>query len=167
MIWKVSDGWLEDVDRAAGWPQFQLMSVLHPSMIALLVGLGLSPTPAVAATPAHECTLSESRQADKDTESLQNWDAVYAWFRRWSRCDDGGVAEGNSEAITVLLAEHWSTTTRLATLTRKDSSFADFVLDHVDETVPADRLRRISANARVACPKGARSLCIRIERAAQ
>ena len=133
----------------------------------IVVGLSLSPLSTSAAAPAHECTLSESRQAEQATGSLPNWDTIYTWYRRWAACDDGGVAEGNSEAVTLLLAEHWAMTPRLAALGREDARFASFVVEHVDETVPAERLRRISANARKACPKGERVLCVRIERAAR
>ncbi|MDB5449479.1 MAG: hypothetical protein JWQ52_607 [Phenylobacterium sp.] len=99
------------------------------------------------------------------TDSLRNWTAVYAWFRRWARCDDASIAEGVSDAVSTLLAKHWGATDHLAALGRKDRLFADFVVRHLDETVPADRLRTISASARTACPDRATVLCIRIERA--
>lgn len=131
----------------------------------LVAALSLSSRPALATPPPVECTYAQSRQADDATDALKNWSALHAWYRRWARCDDGGVAEGVSEAVTLLLANHWNTTARLALMGRKDPGFADFVVRHVDETVPDDRLRRIAAHANSACSKGERALCNRIERA--
>jgi hypothetical protein len=141
------------------------MNRIHLATAVLVAVMLLSSHPLEAAAPRVECTFSESRQADDGTDALKDWSAVHTWYRRWARCDDGGVAEGVSESISLLLATHWNTTTRLAALGRKDPGFADFVVRHVDETVPDDRLKQIAANARAACPRGERVLCNRIERA--
>jgi hypothetical protein len=117
---------------------------------------------------ARECTSSESRLADDDgPESLKDWDAVHVWYRRWARCDDGGIAEGVSESVTVLLARHWTTLQRLAELGQKDQNFIAFVVRHVDDTVPADRLKLIIKKSQTACPAGQRRLCKQIEHAAR
>jgi hypothetical protein len=120
--------------------------------------------PASAAASRVECTSLESRRADDGTEALKDWSAVHDWYRRWAQCDDGGIAEGVSEAVSLLLASHWNTTGQLASLGRQDPAFADFVVHHIDESVPDDRWKGIAARARGACPTDARVMCNRIAR---
>jgi hypothetical protein len=134
-----------------------------PGLIGAAALLWSGPALATGAQPA--CTELESRRADAGTEALKDWSAVHDWYRRWARCDDGGVAEGVSEAVSLLLAKHWNQTAQLASLGRRHPAFADFVVRHIDETVPDDRWKLVATRARAACPVGARVLCNRIERA--
>ena len=143
------------------------MSFHRLATAILLAVLLLLSHPVLAAVPRIECTSSDSQNADASTGTLRDWSAVHVWFLRWARCDDGGTGEGVSEAISLLLADHWNTTARLAFLGRHDPAFANFVILHIDETVPNDRWKRVARSARVACPVGARVLCNRIVRATQ
>ena len=104
------------------------------------------------------CTESESHLADRAVNTLNSWDRVHDWYEKYRQCDDGGPAEGVSEAVARNLVDRWETLPRLGELS-KDVSFRRFVLKHVDETLNAVDLKKISANASKRCPTNLRSLC--------
>lgn len=131
----------------------------------VLVALGAMPQ-RKAAVSKH-CTDEQAIQADKEVDSLYDWDRVYGSFRKFSQCDDGAIAEGYSDSVTKLLANKWSAFGRLLTLARTDKSFQKFVLRHINETVPDTILAKIASNARSECPSGAQTLCRLIARAAK
>jgi len=112
-----------------------------------------------------KCTKAEAMEAEKEADSLKDWDQVYRSYKRFSQCDDGAIAEGYSESITKLLAEDWKNSNRLLVLTSRSRIFRRFVLKHIDETVPGDRLASIANNARSECPAESRNLCLSIAKA--
>jgi len=106
----------------------------------------------------HPCTPQLSQRADSAVDALTSWDRVYNWYRKYRQCDDGGPAEGVSEAVARNLVDRWDTLPRLAELAR-NATFRHFVLKHLDETLNADDLKKISTNAAKRCPAGLDSLC--------
>ena len=104
--------------------------------------------------------------ADAATDSMKSWPAVYRVFKRYRQCDDGGVAEGFSDAIVQLLALHWSRVGELSRLVRKDPLFERFVIQHIDQTADWDQEKAIVIHARDHCPSGMNALCGRLEKAA-
>jgi hypothetical protein len=66
-----------------------------------------------------KCTKTEAMEAEKEADSLKDWDQVYRSYKRFSQCDDGAIAEGYSESITKLLAEDWKSSNRLLVLTNR------------------------------------------------
>jgi hypothetical protein len=105
-------------------------------------------------------------QAEESTDHLNNWTDVHRSFKRFSQCDDGSIAEGYSDAIGRLLADNWDQFPDLIKLAARDDGFQRFVLQHVDETIPADTLKKIIQNAKGHCPADASGLCKMIIRAA-
>jgi hypothetical protein len=97
---------------------------------------------------------------------LQSWEAVRSFYKTYLACDDGGIAEGVSDAITKLLADRWTDYWRLQTTITAGQQFQGFVLKHIDATVSIEALQAISRNARERCPKGEASLCKKIDGAA-
>jgi len=87
-------------------------------------------------------------------------------FLQYAHCDDGAIAEGFSEATTLLLADHWEEIQQVSPMIASDPAFRKFIIWHIDETVPEDRLRRIARNASKQCPRNLKSLCQDIEAAA-
>jgi hypothetical protein len=98
-------------------------------------------------------------QADKEVDSLTSWDHVFRAYKAYSQCDDGGIAEGYSDAIGKLLANDWQHFNRLVTLVKSSAGFKRFVLRHINESLPRETLSRIANNARTACPNGGEALC--------
>ena len=93
------------------------------------------------------CAAKRGTLAEKEVDSLIDWDQVYRSYRKFSQCDDGAIAEGYSDAVSKLLANDWNHFDRLLTLTKTDKPFQQFVLKHIDETVSDAVLSRISSNA--------------------
>ena len=89
----------------------------------------------------------------------------YRSYKRFSQCDDGAIAEGYSESVTKLLADDWKSFNRLVALTSRNKNFKSFVLKHIDESVPADRLAKIANNARSECSSSGKHLCLSIAKA--
>lgn len=128
---------------------FRLIAVL-----ALAVGMN-----AFASDAKKPCTKSEAMQAEKEVDSLSDWDHVYHSYKKFSQCDDGAIGEGYSDAVGKLLANDWGQLNRLLALTKTDKGFQRFVVKHIDETLPGDTLLKISTNARSSCRAGAQRLC--------
>ena len=106
-------------------------------------------------TPLHRARGAESGSGRR---SLNSWDRIHDWYKNYRQCDDGGPAEGVSEAVARNLVDRWETLPRLGELA-KDSGFERFVLKHVDQTLNGDDLKKISTNAAKRCPVDLRSLC--------
>ena len=106
------------------------------------------------------CGSDEPKRAEMATDNLKNWKAVYGFYKRFLRCDDGGVAEGVSDAIAKLLANHWEHFSDFAKLASTDKGFEQFVVRHVDETIDSVHdAPKISENARLHCPSNSVQLC--------
>ena len=127
--------------------------------ISLLVILVFLVNSVAEETPAKKCTAAEAKQAEKEVDSLKNWDQVYRSYKRFSQCDDGAIAEGYSDTITRLLADDWASSNRLVALSARSIGFRSFVLRHIDESASSDVLAKIANNARSACPASGRRLC--------
>lgn len=115
---------------------------------------------AATASERKQCTDEEAKRADNETDALKTWNSVYSFYKQFSQCDDGGVAEGVSEAVAKLLANQWDSVGELVKLGSKDKRFEDFVVRHVDKTIDWDHdAPKIHENARLHCPDNSRHLC--------
>ena len=113
----------------------------------------------IACAQQHPCTDAEARTAEAQADTLRNWDSLYRSYKLYRQCDDGAIGEGCSESVVRILADHWSTLSRLVTLSRRDPRFRQFVLRHVDATTNPDDLKKISINASTQCPLRLSALC--------
>lgn len=124
----------------------------------LYVGLFLFIVPAVGA----ECTGLIAKAAEISVDRLQTWRSVATWRRQYGNCDDGGIAEGVSDAIARLLANKWREVPKLARLIKLDPRLEPFVLGHLNESDDWGDLDRIAAQAHSSCPKESEALCKRL-----
>lgn len=115
---------------------------------------------------ARICTPKEAEAAEAVAATAKSWRQLHQFYKRYSHCDDGAIAEGFSDSVTSLLADHWQEINQLEVVLRGDSSFRKFVLQHIDQTVPLDRLYRIAENAHKRCNQAHKILCRDIEAAA-
>ena len=104
--------------------------------------------------------------AEDVAASLTDWKQIYGAFERFAHCDDGAIAEGFTESIVHLLATHWETLPQVAPFERKNASFRNFILRHIDDTADTEELKRVAYLARTQCPKGHGVLCSVISQAA-
>lgn len=113
------------------------------------------------------CTEKEAIAADAEAETLRSWPAIHASYLKYSKCDDGSIAEGYSESISLVLEEKWADLPELQALVKLDAGFQNFVLKHLNESVPARRLSAIQSHARQRCAPNLSGLCGRIAAAIQ
>lgn len=112
------------------------------------------------------CTKEEAQEAEGVASIAKSWGQSHQQFKHYAHCDDGAIAEGFSESVSILLAEHWGDIGQLGAILKSDPAFRKFVIQHIDETVPVDRLERIAKNADKRCPRNLKKLCRDIEAAA-
>jgi hypothetical protein len=112
------------------------------------------------------CTKEEAQEAEGVVAIAKSWRQSHQQFERYGHCDDGAIAEGFSESVSILLAEHWEDIGQLGAILKFDSAFRRFVIQHIDETIPAERLKRIAKNAGKLCPQNLEMFCLDIEVAA-
>jgi hypothetical protein len=108
----------------------------------------------------HPCTEADGKHALDEADSLRTWDALYKSYRSYRACDDGAIAEGYSESVVRILADHWNTLPQLDMLGKRDAKFRRFVIRHVDATLNTDDVVLVKREAKTACPAGLSNLCI-------
>jgi hypothetical protein len=106
------------------------------------------------------CTQQEAEQAERETDALKTWNSVYRFYKKFSQCDDGGIAEGVSDAVAKLLANRWDSLSELVKLVSSENGVESFVLRHVDETIDWEQdVPKIRQNAKSRCPPNSTRLC--------
>ncbi len=110
-----------------------------------------------------DCSAVQAKNAEYSVDYLKTWQAVYDSFKKYPGCDDGAIAEGYSDAVVKLLANHWNKFANMQKLISKDPQFNAFILMHIDATTDWDDLKAVILHASHECPKGARSLCLDIK----
>lgn len=124
--------------------------------------MGVVAVIALASMPvayAKTCTAHEASAADAAIDHLDTWAEVNEAFNKYAQCDDGEIAEGNSEAVARLLVDHWHSLPQLGVLIKRNPSLKAFVLRHIDTTLDTDDLSEIARLSKSSCPIGMSSLC--------
>lgn len=106
------------------------------------------------------CTRTELLQVEKEAVTLRTWDSLYKSYKRYGHCDDVEAAEGYSESIARVLADHWETLPRLAELIEQDRSFESFVT--LNATMDMTDVKKIKGLATAHCPAGLDELCAKL-----
>ena len=115
---------------------------------------------------ADKCSDADAQVAETTTGLMKTWSAIYSGFKSYGRCDDGGIAEGFTEAVVHHLASKWNSLPKVAALVKKDPAFRTFFLKHIDASADTDELRKIKTLAQSQCPENLRELCTAIQASA-
>jgi hypothetical protein len=117
--------------------------------------------PAIAATQSigESCSKSQVRQAQLESDQLKDWEAVYTSFARFAHCSQPQISEGYSYSVGHLLARDWQHIESLLQLSASHPTFADFVVQHIDENIPEEDAQLLVRNAREHCPTAGKWLC--------
>lgn len=113
------------------------------------------------------CSQNEAMQAEVNAPILKNWNEIYDSFIKYSHCDDGAIAEGYSESVSQVLANHWDQLNKLEKLIKKNKKFGTFVLKHIDQTIADEARLKIIDNALKQCPSKSKVLCKEISSSAK
>lgn len=105
------------------------------------------------------CSKKDEIYIERMAAKVTNWNQLHKLYKRYHQCDDGAIAEGFSESVSIILSQSWGQLGSLQLIIKKDASFETFVLNHLDETLPEERLQSIENLARNSCPGSARKLC--------
>jgi diphthamide synthase subunit DPH2 len=116
---------------------------------------------------ADKCSDADAQVAETTTGLMKTWPAIYSGFTNYGRCDDGGIAEGFTEAVVHLLASKWYSLPKAVVLVKKDPAFRTFFLKHIDASADTDELRKIKILAQSQCPAHLRELCTAIQASAE
>ncbi|QUT17339.1 hypothetical protein I2123_06885 [Rahnella inusitata] len=100
-------------------------------------------------------------------DGLNSWEAIQKNSVDYGQCDDGSIAEGNSEAVARMLVDKWSEIGKLETLISRDPSLQEYILKHVDSTLATDDLNRIIELSTKSCPEKNILLCKKLISAAK
>ncbi len=136
-------------------------TVIYSSLLLSLIVF----TPARASVK--HCAQDEAKRAEIESSALPNWAAVYNSYLHYAHCDDGAVWEGYSESVVRLLVKKFDECGKLCQLTNDDPYFEQFVVRHIDDSVPPADLDKILVNVSVSCPSEGKHLCYRIKIAAE
>jgi hypothetical protein len=124
--------------------------------------LGALPLRYNAALADGSCTAQQAVEAERLAASAQSWEKLHSLFRSYEQCDDGPVVARFSESVSRLLIGRWDRLSELRQLSSRDPKFEAFVLRHVDESVPAERLRALNTAATTKCPSSESEFCQRL-----
>ena len=132
--------------------------------LSILGCLALSVALFVGASNAHseECDERDGYTAETLTDYLDSWKNVTQFYKDFKKCDNGGVAEGVSDAVARLLAQNWHRLPQLIEEMAKTPGLDGFILIHLDETDDSSDLNRIVALAKTKCPATATGFCKKI-----
>ena len=125
-------------------------SIIASTFVLFLLFCGSGSAVAAKATPP--CTRAQAKQAEAEADQLKGWNAVYRSFLRYSHCDDGAIAEGYSDSVAKLLANHCGGFQELRRLTLKSPEFSNFMLRHVDELMSPDEAKLIEQKCAFTLP---------------
>jgi len=133
---------------------------------AMLTGLA-SATSTTAAS--NVCSNDMSMRADESLVSAAGaWGYLFGDWRTFSACDDGGIAEGYSDAVVVLLARRWDQFDAFVSLSERNPTFRKWAIGHIDATTSSDDLKQVLRNsARCAGSIKRKDLCREIAIAAK
>lgn len=118
-------------------------------------------------THAKSCTERDAEAADLTVDNLDSWEAIQKNYVAYAQCDDGSIAEGNSEAIARMLVDEWPETAKLQSLINHDSGFEKYVVRHINSTLDTDDLSQIIMLSSESCPAENKALCSKLIAAAK
>lgn len=105
------------------------------------------------------CSQKDAMYLERMAAKVTKWKQMHTLYKRYHQCDDGAIAEGFSESVSIMLSQSWEQIGSLQRIIQQDASFEAFVLNHLDETLPEERLQSIENLARNSCPRSAIKLC--------
>jgi len=108
------------------------------------------------------CTIEQAKEIEEKASTLKTWDQVFNAWQLFNHCDDGAIAEGFSESITLILFNHWAEKGHLIELIKENPDFEKFILKHIDQTVPSDRLSKLGHKAKMQCIDSTHDFCMKV-----
>ena len=107
--------------------------------------------------------FAQQSSTDQIIYDANTWSDLYTAYLRLGKNADGVVAGAFTDKVSSLLADRWDLVNELQTLGSKDKRFMNFVMQNINEAIPADRAKKIMENSTKECfPKENKQLCQKI-----
>lgn len=132
-------------------------------IVLIVLSLALISDP----THAKSCTERDAETADLAIDNLDSWEAIQKNYVAYAQCDDGSIAEGNSEAIARMLIDKWQDIAKLQSLINHDSGFEKYVVRLIDATLDTDDLHQTITLSPESCLTKNKALCVKFIAAAK
>lgn len=124
-------------------------------------------THAAKPTTPKECTDKEWQQADNMLKQLKSWSSVEDYYAHYKQCDYGYIAEGSTDAISILITEQWTSLSQFNNgIKKQGAGYKPFVLGHISEIMGQERLQKLQSLSAHSCPRDLKALCTDINKAA-
>lgn len=101
------------------------------------------------------CSTDKAKNAEETINGIKNWDDLDEHFAKFHSCDDGAIAEGYSDVISVLLTKKWKELNSL----QIDDKFKEFIVSHIDNTWQESKIISASNNVNDYCKDNIREIC--------
>jgi len=109
-----------------------------------------------------DCTKEQAREIEANAAYFKTWDEVFDAWKDFKQCDDGAIAEGFTESITFILSTQWTEKGFLISLIDKHPNFEKFILEHINEAVPRERLNKLGHMAKMRCVDSTHDFCMKV-----
>ena len=136
------------------------------SGIVLILAAGSLADTTYAGTSS--CSVRQDDWASRNLTKATSLTEIYAISNKVPGClKGGGIAEEVSDDVALRLSHHWQDSLEELSGAKSDSGLVPFVLRHIDGTADSNDLQVILKNSKFACSPKSKTLCRRVEVAAQ
>jgi hypothetical protein len=104
------------------------------------------------------CPIEKEMVAGENIEKISSWEELAIHHGKYRACDDGYIAEGYSEVVSLLLANNWGN----LKVAKWSHDFKKFVVEHIDETWGIKNYKKAHFNARTKCTTELSDICLAI-----
>ncbi|MEM6998732.1 MAG: hypothetical protein AAF419_02710, partial [Pseudomonadota bacterium] len=102
-----------------------------------------------------ECTKEEAIESESTAAYIKTWQELDTHFSKYGHCDDGAIAAGYSESVSLLMETKWSEFLSY----KMENNFLHFVINHIDETWDMDRVNKVTSLAEKNCNVDKKEIC--------
>jgi hypothetical protein len=110
-------------------------------------------------------------QLSSEHPRLESWDYLHRFYlglvKRFPECDNGVRGQRLSDEVGYLLSVRWDQFSRLENIAEKDKDFAEFVINHLNDSAEPKTFEAIIENTTHKCSDKAKDLCFSIEKRAE
>jgi len=111
-----------------------------------------------SAVATKQCSQECVEQAGDSVMIIGSWEELKKHHGKYHVCDDGYIAEGYSEVVSILLADNWLD----LDVGKWSPNFKQFVVKHIDETWGISNYQKAYVNAKTQCSTELNDICLAI-----
>lgn len=101
------------------------------------------------------CSIYKAKTTEETIVGIKSWSDLDEHFAEFHSCDDGAIAEGYSDVISMLLTKKWKELNSL----KIDDEFKKFIVSHIDKTWKESEITSASNNVNSYCIDNIKEIC--------